>query len=417
MQIPRMLNQLHALAILVLAGAFFTPARAATPVIAAGTSISVRLATPTGSDARFANTRIWAIVTAPVLVDGRIAIAPGTTVWGRVTQTGRDTKSRHILQLTFDSLALGDIRIALGMRITGVDNAREFVRDDGLILGAPAVSVARSRETWALMMLGAFHPVAAAVLFAEARVQSHARAAPISYGVGTDLSAQFTRDITLPAWTMATAPPAMSSSDSIRRRVHDWPLRAAAFAGRSPSDLLNVALIGDSAVLTNAFTAAGWNLPERMSVHADFKTFVNAAVGRGYAHQPVSQLLLDGRPPDLLFQKVNNTFAKRHHVRLWRWPSPLDSLPLYLAGATHDVAVEFLTHRKHFTHRVDPAIDAERDKIVNDLWTAGCVAELSRVPRQIPSGLTVNNGRDAVVTDGMIAVIKLRASCDVTSAH
>ena len=399
-----------------------TPTIAATiasttaPTIVAGTSIALRLSTQVGSDARFAGALITAIVIAPVSADGRLAIAPGAPLWGRVTRTGRDAQSRHLLQLTFDSIDTGVQRVRIALRITAVENARERVDSAGLIVGAPATSAVRSREDWILMSLGAFHPVAAAALFAESRVQSRERARPIQYAVGTDLTAQLTRALTLADWTHDRSPPPVGDPAALPSLVDRWPLRASAFAGRAQADLLNIAIMGDSATVTNAFVAAGWDIPERMSVHANFETFVKAAEGRGYLHQPVSQLLLDGRPPSLLFQKVNNTFAKRHHVRLWRWsPTGAGASSLYLAGATHDVGVEFLTDRKQFTHQVDPAIDAERDKIVNDLWTAGCLAGMSYVPRRTPDGVTVNDGRDAVTTDGFIALLRLRSACATTS--
>jgi len=122
----------------------------------------------------------------------------------------------------------------------------------------------------------------------------------------------------------------------------------------------------------------------------------------------VSQLVLDGRPPDLVFQKLTDTFAKRHHVRIWRAAAEWTGHPAFVAAATHDVGIEFSSEERTFTHRTDPAIDEERDKIVDDLITANAVAALSLAPRPPVAGLTVTGGQVPVITDWRVAIVALR---------
>ena len=108
-----------------------------------------------------------------------------------------------------------------------------------------------------------------------------------------------------------------------------------------------------------------------------------------------------------------DTFLKRHHFRVWRWPvgaAENDSTALWLIAATHDTGLMFSNQRHSFTHTVDPRIDLERDKIVSDLVAADQVAALSYVSRAAPEGgATVNGGRAAVITDGRMAVVVLKA--------
>jgi hypothetical protein len=69
----------------------------------------------------------------------------------------------------------------------------------------------------------------------------------------------------------------------------------------------------------------------------------------------------------------------------------------------------FSTQRRSFTHRVDPRIDDERDKIVSDLVAANVVAAMSYVPRAAPAGgATVNGARTPAVTDWRMAVVVLK---------
>jgi hypothetical protein len=392
------------------------PAMPQLTVIAAGTEVMLRITNEVGSAERFAGAAVNAILIAPLELDGHALVAPGAHVWGRVTTAGRDKKSRAVLRIVFDSMQAGDRILPISLRVTGVDNASETVDSSGVIAGVPAVGAARSRSSWVAMMLGTVHPVAAAALFASARVEAKARARAYRYPPGTDVSAKLERPLTISSPIRATLLAPADDTELLQRTVSGWPLRVMAFSGREPADLLNVAIIGDSASITRAFLAAGWSTSEGISMRNTFQTFVRAVARRGYAHQPVSQMLLDGRPPDLVFQKVNNTFAKRHHIRLWRVPGYAGAPAMYLAGATHDVGITFVKDRKRFTHRIEPQIDRERDKVVNDLWSAGCAAGLSRVARAIPAGVMLNDGRDAAITDGAIAVVRLSGQCGVTSS-
>ena len=53
---------------------------------------------------------------------------------------------------------------------------------------------------------------------------------------------------------------------------------------------------------------------------------------------PVSALLMNERPPDLVFQKSLNTFAKRHHVRIWKLAKKYNGREVWVGAATHDIA-------------------------------------------------------------------------------
>jgi hypothetical protein len=190
------------------------------------------------------------------------------------------------------------------------------------------------------------------------------------------------------------------------------PLRAELPEKNAPADIIGIAAIGSLTQLHAAFAAAGWTRAVPMTLRNDFVTFVKAAKGEGYDAQAVSELVLDGRPPDEVYEKVNDTFVKRHHFRVWRWPEGAaqnDSSALWLIAATHDTGVMFSSQRRSFTHIVDPRIDLERDKILSDLVAANQVAAMSYASRAAPAGgATVNGGRSPVVTDWRMAVVVLR---------
>ena len=174
------------------------------------------------------------------------------------------------------------------------------------------------------------------------------------------------------------------------------------------ADVINLVFNATDDELSGAFTAAGWNTAVALSLRADARTVLAVAEDRGYQLGPVSLQSWSGRPPDRVFQKQTNTFARRHHVRLWRAAQTHEGRPVWVASATHDVGIKFARAERTFTHRVEADIDLERQKIVDDLRFAGAV-ERSALARRvgIPAQLTNATG-DAMTTDGRVAVLVLR---------
>ena len=64
-------------------------------------------------------------------------------------------------------------------------------------------------------------------------------------------------------------------------------------------------------------------------------------------------LLLAGSPPEMVFQKMNNTFAQRHHLRVWKRPDTFEGKPVWVIAATHDTGIEFSEQNRTFIHKID----------------------------------------------------------------
>jgi hypothetical protein len=78
---------------------------------------------------------------------------------------------------------------------------------------------------------------------------------------------------------------------------------------------------------------------------------------------------------------------------------------VWVATASYDVGVE-LSKRSHLpTHRIDPAIDQERELIVNDLIGVGATP-VGRIT-VLPPLHGMNAAGDAFFSDGRAAVITL----------
>ena len=119
-------------------------------------------------------------------------------------------------------------------------------------------------------------------------------------------------------------------------------------------------------------------------------------------------LLLDEKPPDLVFQKLNNTFAQRHHLRVWKRPDTFAGKPVWVIAATHDTGIEFSEQNRTFIHKIDSQIDRERAKVVNDLLFTGRVVSVALVERPDVPQHSQNATGDVLETDGMMAVLVLQ---------
>jgi hypothetical protein len=155
------------------------------------------------------------------------------------------------------------------------------------------------------------------------------------------------------------------------------------------------------------FAAAGWTTAQSLNALAKFETIRALAEDRGYNEAPVSVLLLDGKAPDLVFEKLNNTFARRHHLRVWLRPEILLGKPVWAIAATHDVGINFSEENRTFIHRIDSEIDRERAKVVNDLLFTGRVQSMALVDRPDVPQHAQNATGDNLETDGKIAVLVL----------
>jgi hypothetical protein len=121
----------------------------------------------------------------------------------------------------------------------------------------------------------------------------------------------------------------------------------------------------------------------------------------------MSILLLEGKPPVLTFQKQNNTFAQRHHLRIWRRPDTFQGKPVWVCAATHDIGIEFSPENRTFIHKIDSYIDRERAKVVSDLLFTSLVRGLALVEREAVPKQSMNATGDKLETDGAMAVLLL----------
>ena len=118
-------------------------------------------------------------------------------------------------------------------------------------------------------------------------------------------------------------------------------------------------------------------------------------------------LTVNGRPPDLIFQKALDTFAKRHHIRIWKQPGTWQSRDIWIGAATHDIDISKARANTKWGHRIDPHVDREREWIETDLLYAGTATSYALVDRAHVPKTTSNATGDVITTDGQLAIVEL----------
>jgi hypothetical protein len=125
--------------------------------------------------------------------------------------------------------------------------------------------------------------------------------------------------------------------------------------------------------------AAHWFVADSSSAGAVTKAILMTYENKDYVQMPMSQLYLFGRVQDFGYEQAEpySVVASRHHFRLWKAPFQIDGQQVWVGAGTHDVGFEKDQRNGQVTHKIDPAVDKERDHIATSLGKTGLVKKLS----------------------------------------
>jgi hypothetical protein len=400
------MKPLRTVAAILAATASLAPAA----TVPAGTQINIRLTDAINTSTAKVDQPVAAVIIAPVLAGDRMAIAAGVKVAAHVTHVkataGPDDQAE--LDLAFTQLAdAKGHRVNLEAKLASVDNARETVNADGRILGIIASQTGSGRLDQGINKLSGKYSGLANILSTVKEAVLKDADADIDFEAGVEMTIELTKALEWTGDAGATKVAAIVPQDDLYRLVNRQPFRTMAEKPAKQSDITNIMFLGSQQDLENAFQKAGWSTAEKLNAKSKFETFRAMAEVRGYQEAPVSTLRLDGRPPDLVFEKNNDTFAARHHLRIWRVTEQFRGKDVWVGSSTHDTGIDFSEQDRTFIHKVDSQIDRERAKVVSDLLFTGLVQALSLVDRPaVPTDLFNATG-DGLKTDGAMAVLQL----------
>ncbi len=148
---------------------------------------------------------------------------------------------------------------------------------------------------------------------------------------------------------------------------------------KNPGDMVNFMLIGSEKQVQDALTAANWHVADTSTPDAVTKAILMATQKQDYLQMPMSQLYLFGRVQDFGYEMAEPyaMVASRHHFRIWKTTSTYNGQTIWAGAGTHDIGFEKDQRNGKVTHKIDAAVDGERDHIGESLLQAGKVKMLS----------------------------------------
>lgn len=384
-----------------------------------GARFEVRLLDELSSRQTHEGDTVRAVAISPMVVDGQILIPSKSIFAGKVTQAdsvGWGFK-HETASLTVDwrTVKLPDQRVLdLSARVYEVENAQEKVDKNGKIKGIRSTgTIGNSVENGVLSFAG-IDPVAYVFAMSAGSGVLGFAESEILYRAGTELILENRK----PLITTTVYPPAIRpAADTAQQRtelqdfVKELPFRTRTQGSNKVSDVTNLVFIGSSAALQRAFAAAGWLPTDELNANSTFRTVKTITGNQTYTQAPMSVLLLDERPPLFALSKTTNTFASRHHLRVFPTDKTYGRKAVLTASSTQDIGIAFSKKQKTFIHVIDQHIDNERSKIVADLVFTGCVDRLDMVDRPWVPQDAYNSTGDRLLTDGKAAVLRVNA-CD-----
>jgi len=381
----------------------------AAATVPAGTVLYLRLLTPVSTKTSKKGQAVSAVVAREVVVASGVAIPTGATLKGKIERCEQPSRpDQHAeLLLNFSELDIPSAaNLKLDGRLTGVSNARETVQADGTIEGVLISDAPVTLLGGALKKLGAMDPAIAQEIEKQKIGQVDTS---IAYAAGTDLQFTLTQPLTVARLFSTTGPAPLPPdlSASLALFLAEAPQRSVS-KDNQPGDPVNLVFIGTAQEIEQAFRKAEWSEPQVKGGKSVADTVRAVMNNEGFGAAPISDLYLYGRIQDLAFEKMLNTFNKRHHLRLWKSDVKApDGRPIWLGAATHDTGIE--VRPGVVSHATDPDLDDERSQVQADLIGGGSVqaAELVTRPNLLTSGFTATGG--AWHTDGRLLTVDLKA--------
>src|SRR5271170_317178 len=305
-----------------------------------GTAIDLQLAESVSSAHARTGDRLGFVVVRDVSVGGFTVIPAGTTARGSVTRV----KGKRFLgiggnvALKLDSLELvnGDrVRLRGGIDVKGQSRTKLMVAAmiaTGLVFlpATPVFLLTRGHDS-------------TVVKSKEITAQIDGPASVLSAGLQRSPENHSEVDV-----MMDYLPPRVFNGE-----------------GRE-GDMVNLVFVGQQEDLQKAFERAGWVTTDKWK-----PVFVWHLLWHGTrdARLPMARFYLFGRVQDYSYAlpDPDAIMSRRHHLRIWKTDYKIDGTPIWTAAATHDVAIEIAKGGHLINHRIDPAVDAERDFVGSNL--------------------------------------------------
>jgi hypothetical protein len=225
-----------------------------------------------------------------------------------------------------------------------------------------------------------------------------------SSAAGNGASGSGVPALSIPADKISKAPldPQLRKNiDAMPRRVNDQ--------FKNLGDMVNFVIVGNQVKVADVLTAADWHIADRDVKESVLKAALETYEKKAYLTMPMSDLYLYGRIQDYGYEQAEPyaVVASRHHFRIWKAPFTWNGQEVWAGAGTHDIGFEKDQRNGNVTHKIDPAVDGERDNIGATLEKSGKVKSLTYYLPPNPVQDSRNATGGGYHSDGRVLVIQL----------
>src|SRR5208283_1420462 len=190
--------------------------------------------------------------------------------------------------------------------------------------------------------------------------------------------------------------------DSLPRRVNDQ--------FNNLGDMVNFVIVGSQKDVQAALDAASWHVADISTKKALLDAIQETYENKDYLQMPMSTLYLFGRMQDFGYEMAEPIamVASRHHFRIWKAPFTWKGQEVWVGAGTHDIGFAKDKRNGNVTHKIDPAVDGERDNVGGSLQKANKTKTLTYYLPPDPVQEAKNATGDGYHSDGRLLVILLQ---------
>lgn len=247
-------------------------------------------------------------------------------------------------------------------------------------------------------------PVAGRLFLGINQSENDSSTATGSFEVKVEVVSEGTGDLTAIGGPVETRIPGITPDllSKIPRRVSD--------PAKNPGDMVNVLIVGTQDQVVQAFTNGGWVQVDKTVGNTALNAFIGSLEKKDYLTMPMSTLYLFDRPQDYGFAHAEpvRVAMSRNHLRVWKSPYEVDGRPLWCVAATHDIGFERDQRNNGVTHKIDPAVDGEREYVNGTLSGTGLVLQRDHVTPADPLTTAKTATGGEFHSDGRILVLYLK---------
>lgn len=230
---------------------------------------------------------------------------------------------------------------------------------------------------------------------------------------GVDKPAPDSENATSATSTEASPAPVLHVSDTpldadLRKQLDGLPRRVNdQFSNLG--DMVNFVIVGSQQEVQSALTAADWHAADTNNTRAALNAVMQTYDSKDYLAMPMSTLFLFGRKQDFGYEMAEPIamVASRHHFRIWKAPFTWNGQDVWVGAGTHDIGFAKDKRNNNVTHKIDPAVDGERDNIGASLQKSNKSKTFSYYLPPNPVQEAKNATGDGYHSDGRLLVIFL----------